>query len=171
MRRVCYGAGALRWAMRGALAPFFLWVSIAYTQGPELQTGSPGVHWQIDLDPPRVPNGWEAEVVFRADIAPGCILYSSDFKSNLGPKATRFSFDPTAAVVLLGALHPIEARRRKDRTFHMEYTYFQGRAEFRQRLRINARPATISGRIEGQVCREADGTCTLIRKEFSLLIE
>jgi hypothetical protein len=110
MGRVCCGAGALRRAMGGALAPFFLWASTAHAQLSEPEAGSPGVHWQIDIDPPRVPNGWEAEVVFV----------------------------PTS---------------------------------LRQRFRINARPATISGRIEGQVCRESDGTCALVSKEFSLLVE
>ena len=171
MREVCYVAGALRRAIEVALALSLSSAGVAYAEplGPEGHDG--GVSWQVRLEPQPAQAGQEADMVFSAEIADGWILYSSDFKAELGPRPARFRFDPTDTTTLVGPVRAVRALHRKDRAFRMEYTYFEGRAEFRQHLQIRTRPALISGHIEGQACHEADGTCTLIHQEFHLRVE
>lgn len=160
---------------RGSKAGFVLylgWVVAAHAQTPGLSDdGGNGVSWEVRAEPLAGGRGDRSELVFSARIAPGWILYSSDFRSELGPRPARFTVDPSSPVALIGAVQAIKPLHRDDKTFGARYTYFEKQGEFRQRVQVKDHPAVVTGQIEGQACHEADGTCTLIHKQFSIRLE
>lgn len=170
---------ALRRGLKFAFVLPFAWHAAAYAQPPGnadngfgiAEDGASGVNWEVRADSPAGGRLDRSELVFTAHIAEGWILYSSDFKEGLGPRPARFSVQPSSAVTAIGPVRAVNSRARDDRTFGTRYTFFEHQGEFRQRLEVKERPAVITGRIEGQACHEADGTCTLIHKEFSLRLE
>lgn len=127
----------------------------------------PEVHWQVVIVPAAAQAGADVEVVFTANIAPGWILYSSDFKLDIGPQPTRFTFDTAAGLTLVGAIQPVKPQWKNDRSLGGKYSYFSEHAEFRQKARLTAPTDTISGRVSGQTCYEENGLCKLFRENFS----
>jgi hypothetical protein len=126
------------------------------------------LQWQLSVVPATAKAGDEVELVFAADIAPGWILYASDFEAELGPRPARFTFEPGAEVELIGPVQAVRSLRRTDKTWNTEYSYFEKRAEFQQKARLIKAAGTVSGRIDGQTCYETTGLCALFRKEFRL---
>jgi hypothetical protein len=127
-----------------------------------------GLQWQTSVEPGTVKAGDEVEIVFSATIPEGQILYSSDFDVELGPRPTKFVFEANDAVELQGPITAVKSQRRKDKAFGTEYTYFEGRAEFRQKVRVLKTGANVTGRINGQTCQEKDGVCLLFKEPFSV---
>lgn len=127
---------------------------------------SDALQWTTRLE--RGAGTDELTLVLEASIAEGYIVYGSDFTAELGPRPSRLRLDAGAPVQADGGLASVASKRRKDKNLGTEYSYFEGRAEYRQRLRRTATSGTVSGRIEGQTCFETDGTCTLFRQTFSL---
>lgn len=125
------------------------------------------VRWQVAVVPAEARPGDAVEIVFTANIAPGWILYSSDFKLDLGPLPTRFAFDANPSLELVGAVQPVEPRRKTDRSLGGKYSYFSQHAEFRQKARLVGPIGDISGRVSGQTCFEDSGLCKLFRETFS----
>jgi hypothetical protein len=110
----------------------------------------------------------EVELVFTAEISDGWILYASDFAAEIGPRPAKFSFTPDANVELLGPVRAVRSLRRTDKTWNTEYSYFEKRAEFRQKVRLRNGATTVDGRIDGQTCYEPSGLCALFSKSFAL---
>lgn len=125
------------------------------------------LRWTVQVKPEHPQPGDVVELVFTADIAPGWILYSSDFSADIGPRPARFSFEPTAGLDLIEGVRAIKALRRRDKTWNTPYSYFEHHAEFRQKAKVTAPVKTIAGRIEGQTCFEESGLCELFRKAFT----
>ncbi|MEJ1964130.1 MAG: protein-disulfide reductase DsbD domain-containing protein [Gammaproteobacteria bacterium] len=125
------------------------------------------LRWHVTIVPAQAKPGDEVEVVFTADIAPGWILYSSDFKVELGPLPAKFTFDANPALELAGPIQALKAHRKKDRTLGGEYSYFEAHAEFRQKARLVSPAKSVSGLINGQTCFEKSGLCELFREKFS----
>ncbi len=124
--------------------------------------------WTLSVVPATAKAGEEVELVFAAEIAQGWILYGSDFEAELGPRPAKFCFVKSAEVELLGPVRAVGTLRRTDKTWKTEYSYFEKRAEFRQKARLLKDAAAITGRIDGQTCYETTGLCALFRKPFSL---
>jgi thiol:disulfide interchange protein DsbD len=120
------------------------------------------------LEPAAAAPGTEAELVIIATLSPDWVVYSSDFKAEIGPQPARLSRGPGSTLELLGPLRSIEARRKRDASLGVEYGYFSGRAEWRQRVRLPADGAAPLAVLRGQACYEANGTCYLIRREINL---
>lgn len=127
-----------------------------------------GLQWQWRTEPSTVKAGDEAEIVFSAAIPDGLILYSSDFAAELGPRPAKFVFETSDAVELKGPITAVQSQHRKDKVFGTEYTYFEKRAEFRQKVRVLKSGANLVGRIDGQTCQEKDGVCVLFKEPFSV---
>lgn len=127
--------------------------------------------WTLSVVPATAKAGDEVELVFAADVAQGWILYASDFDAEMGPRPAKFTFERSADVELQGPVRAVNSLRRTDKTWKTEYSYFEKRAEFRQKARLLKDAATVTGRIDGQTCYETTGLCALFRKPFSLQVE
>jgi len=139
-------------------------LTAAAVAGPLDRANDPALRWHVDVVPTQDRD--VVEVVFRADIAQGWILYSSDFSLDIGPRPAKFSFDANPSVTLLGPIEPLRSQRKQDKSLGGEYSYFAGNAEFRQKVRVVAPTKNISGRIDGQTCFEESGVCQLFREKF-----
>jgi thiol:disulfide interchange protein DsbD len=125
------------------------------------------VKWHVSLAPADAKVGDEVEIVFDADIASGWILYSSDFKLELGPLPAKFTFDANTGVTPMGEIQPVKPQWKTDKTLEGKYSYFARHAQFRQKARLVAARGSASGRITGQTCFEESGLCQLFRETFS----
>ncbi len=113
-------------------------------------------------------SGDTLDLIFHVIIDPDWYLYSSDFDPELGPMVTEFTFNPTDGYELVGDIQPIDAKKKYDELWEGEYTYFVGKAEFRQTVRItDASLKAIAGSYNYQVCTDVDGQCIPFEDEFS----
>lgn len=122
------------------------------------------VEWSYEVLPSD--NGKELDLVFKATIDEKWYLYSSDFDPELGPLVTTFSFQPNDGYELVGGIRPVGAQKGYDEIFEGEYTYFKGRAEFRQTIRLLKDNPVVGGSIEYQVCSDIDGRCINFEEDF-----
>jgi thiol:disulfide interchange protein DsbD len=126
------------------------------------------VQWSWRLEPRDARPGSDAELVLEASIAPDWVVYSSDFEAELGPRPTRLRKQPQSSLELTGPLRSVGALHRRDADLGLEYGYFAGRAELRQRLRLPADGSPVEVTLRGQACHEANGTCHLIRQDVRI---
>ena len=126
------------------------------------------IQWTWTLQPTDAAPGSEAELVLVAALAPHWVVYSSDFKAEIGPLPARLKKKPQSSVQLVDGLRSISASRKKDEGLNVEYGYFAGRAELRQRIRLPADGSPAELTLNGQACNETDGTCHLIRQDISV---
>ncbi len=133
---------------------------------PFANTGSPiggqllhPAEWTWEASQTSLQTGDEVELIFLADIDDDWYLYSSDFDPDLGPQVTRINFVPHPSYELVGDLKPINPKEKYDSIFEGNYTYFNKRGEFRQKIRVLSADLTITGNYEYQVCSDIDGKC------------
>jgi len=126
------------------------------------------LHWRFELVPAAPAPGEAAELVVTAGIDPHWVLYATDFKADLGPQPTAFDFAGSSGLEFVGPVRSVAPRRKKDKTWDTELGYFEVQAEFRQKVRIRRRDFVLQGTIAGQLCNEADGTCTLFTQPIGL---
>jgi hypothetical protein len=146
-----------------------LWMHLALlaTLALSLRAQEPkATQWTVALSEPSPAIGREVEVIVTARIAPHWIVYSTDFKAELGPQPTQVIFDLDGSFELVGGIVSVAPKRKKDATWDVEFGYFETRAEFRQRIKVLKAGPVIAGRIKGQLCNERDGTCTLFEEKF-----
>lgn len=106
-------------------------------------------------------------LLLEARISEGYIIYGSDFEADLGPRPTRLRLSDAEALPV-GGLRSVDARRRTDKVFRTEYTYFDGVAQLEQVVEVKPGVTRLSGEIRGQTCHEADGTCALFVQRFEV---
>lgn len=126
------------------------------------------VRWSVTLSKAGPAVGEEIEIVVSAQIAPHWIVYSNDFKAEIGPQPTEFSFGSEGSFQAIGPVIPIDAKRGKDKAWETDYTYFSERGVFRQKVKVLATPVHGELFIKGQLCNERDGTCTLFKETLKL---
>ncbi|MCK5136508.1 MAG: thioredoxin family protein [Bacteroidales bacterium] len=95
----------------------------------------------------------EVELVFKAIIDPPWHLYSAYLPSG-GPIATKPYFNESEAYSLVdGIVEVTKPKKKFDEGFQMELGTISGKAELRQRVKLNGPGThTITGEIEFQVC-------------------
>jgi Disulphide bond corrector protein DsbC len=123
--------------------------------------------WSATLSKPAPAVGEEIELVLTARLAPGWIVYSSDFQAEIGPQPTQIVLARTDAFVAVGPLVSVRPKRKRDKTWDIDLGYFEQRAEFRQKIRILKKDFAVAGSVKGQFCSESDGTCSLFEETFS----
>jgi thiol:disulfide interchange protein DsbD len=157
----------MRFSMRLLLALALLALTAAVPVGAQEDVRE-AVQWNWQLVPADAKPGSEAELVLVARLAPKWIVYSSDFKSGLGPLPARLKRPANSQLELIEPLRSIGARRKKDPSFDGEYGYFSERAELRQRVRLPQDGSRLQATLNGQACYEADGTCHLFRQDITI---
>ena len=155
---------------RGAVALLLLSASSSLV-GADV-TDSPLI-WQWTAAPIRASAEKEIEIVADVDIAPGWVLYSSDFTPALfGPRPVKLKLENNAAYRAAGEVESIRAKSGtlKDASGEAHYRYFSGKGHFRQRVTIldPSSSKEIRGVIRGQTCFEEKGVCRLFTEEFTV---
>jgi len=125
------------------------------------------VAWNLSLSQSGLSVGDEVDVVITARIAPDWIVYSTDFKADIGPQPTQVLFAPSDSWQVVGPVISVQPKRKKDRTWDIEFGYFEEHAEFRQKIRILKKDVAITVRIKGQLCNEREGICTLYEEKLA----
>jgi len=148
--------------MKKALLILFFLASII-SQAQILQ---PAV-WQYELSTGDYKIDDEIELIFKANIDKGWHLYSSDFDPELGPMVTTFTFTPNSSYELVGELRAINPKKGYDEIFEGDYTYFEGKGEFRQTIKVLEEALHFNGNYEYQVCTDTDGRCIPFDEDFS----
>lgn len=145
-----------------------LLASTAITPAHAQEDVSQAVQWNWQLVPADAKPGTEAELVLVARLAPRWIVYSSDFKVDIGPLPTRLKRSAKSQVELIEPLRSVGAKRKRDESLNIEYGYFSERAELRQKVRVPQDGSRVAATLNGQACYEADGTCHLFRQEITV---
>ncbi len=123
------------------------------------------VKWTMTTSVKQAKVGDEIDLIFTALIDNRWYLYSSDFDKDLGPMVTEFDFVPNSSYRLIGGIVPVHEKRKYDSLWGGEYTYFVGRGEFRQKVKILTTDFKVSGTFSYQVCSDIDGKCIRQTKE------
>jgi len=126
------------------------------------------IQWKFTLSNTKVKAGQEADVIISAQIIGNWYLYSSDFKADIGPLPTELKFDNDESYQLVGALQPVGAKKKKDKTWDTEFTYFDGKAVFKQKIKLLKNTYKIAGTIQGQLCSETEGLCVPFKRSFAV---
>jgi len=148
--------------MKKALLILFFLASVM-SQAQILQ---PAV-WEYELSTGDFKVGDEIDLVFKATIDKGWHLYSSDFDPELGPMVTTFTFTPNDSYELVGELRAINPKKGYDEVFEGDYTYFEGKGEFRQTIKVLSAELYFEANYEYQVCTDTDGRCIPFDEDFS----
>lgn len=94
------------------------------------------------------------DIIFEAEIKEGWHMYSQ-FINGDGPVPTTFTFQESKAYTLNGKVQETGAKTSYDPNFDMEISYFEGKTEFVQPVKLNTKEKiTISGTIEFMVCND-----------------
>lgn len=124
-------------------------------------------HWSTTTSKSSVAVGDELDLIFNVLIDKDWYLYSSDFDPDLGPIVTEFTFKPNSTFELVGEIKPVNPKKKYDELWEGEYTYFVGKAQFRQTVKVLTKDFHVTGSYNYQVCSEIDGKCILFEDDFS----
>jgi thiol:disulfide interchange protein len=124
--------------------------------------------WTFALSTSEYKVGDEIDLIFNATVDKGWHLYSSDFDPELGPMVTELVFEPSEDLELVGPLQAINPKKAYDEIFEGDYTYFQGKGEFRQTIKVLSESLIFNGSINYQVCTDetGDGRCIPFEDDF-----
>ncbi|QMU27542.1 protein-disulfide reductase DsbD family protein [Adhaeribacter radiodurans] len=124
--------------------------------------------WTYSFSKKEAKTGDELEIVFDVKIDPDWYLYSSDFDPNVGPTVTTFTFTPHSSYQLIGKIKPVNPKKKFDKIFGGDVTYFTKTAQFRQPIKVMQKDLRVAGSVEYQVCTEVDGRCIPFDDSFTL---
>lgn len=123
--------------------------------------------WTWTLSKPNPEVGETVDVIFTVSIQKDWYLYSSDFDPDLGPTVTTIKFTPNDSYETVGNLKAINPSKKFDKEiWNGEYTYFKGKAEFRQTVKILKDKINIDGVYDSQSCSDVTGMCVPIKGAF-----
>jgi thiol:disulfide interchange protein len=117
------------------------------------------IKWSFTLSSKEIHVGDTVEIVASATIIPDWYLYSNDFDKDLGPTLTQFDFDEQIGYRLLGTPKAINPKKKYDKVWEGNVTYFVGHAEFKQKIIITTNQPKISFMVNFQTCSDAVGRC------------
>ncbi|HTJ51597.1 MAG TPA: cytochrome c biogenesis protein CcdA [Cyclobacteriaceae bacterium] len=148
--------------LRRLFLSLFLSLFFFYTQAQLLKPAK----WTIEASKQQVSINEEVELIFRAKIDANWHMYANGFDPDCGPILTEVTFNDKNNFSLVGELKSINPIIKHDETFGCEVKFFNGTAEFRQKVKITGKPISISGIIECQVCSDIDGKCISLEQDF-----
>lgn len=115
--------------------------------------------WTFDATKKEVNVGDEIELIFKATIIDDWYLYSSDIGEDVGPMPTEITFEGNDSFEVIGDLIPIKAKKKFDDIWDADVTYFVGKGEFRQRIKVLKEDLKILGELSFQTCTDVNGQC------------
>lgn len=93
----------------------------------------------------------EAVLYLKATIDEGWHLYSQNIADG-GPVKTSFQFTPASSYKLVGKTVEPKGIVKFEKAFDMNLTYFEKSVIFQQKVKLNAKTATVKGSLEFMVC-------------------
>ncbi|TDB63367.1 protein-disulfide reductase DsbD family protein [Arundinibacter roseus] len=123
--------------------------------------------WTHTLSKTSVKAGETVDLIFRATIDPAWYMYSSDFDPDLGPILTEITLEPNATFEKIGKLKPVNPKKKFDEVWQGDITYFVGKAEFRQTVRILKENPVLKASVQYQTCSEVSGLCVMGDQDFT----
>lgn len=123
---------------------------------------------QLSKNNPAV--GETIEILYNVTIIEGWYLYSSDFDPDLGPIVTTFEYEGSDGVEILGKIIPVNPKKTYDDLFGGDYTYFEPKGQFKQKIKITKENPTIKVKIEFQTCQH-EGSCISDKQLFTFPIK
>ena len=125
--------------------------------------------WTCALSKPNPAVGETVDIIFTVNIQKDWYLYSSDFDPDLGPIVTTIKLKPDESYEAIGSLKAINPSKKFDKEiWNGEYTYFKGKAEFRQSVKILKDKVNIEGSYDSQSCSDVTGQCVPVKGPFLL---
>ncbi|GAB3176392.1 protein-disulfide reductase DsbD family protein [Telluribacter humicola] len=123
--------------------------------------------WSYSLSKSEVKAGETVDLIFTATIDPDWYLYSSDLDPNLGPIPATFNLKAHPSYELVGKVKPIKAKKKFDEIWQGDITYFEGKGEFRQTVRVLQENPVIKGELEYLTCSSKNGLCVNGNEDFA----
>ncbi|WP_034921750.1 protein-disulfide reductase DsbD family protein [Gillisia sp. CAL575] len=116
-------------------------------------------NWEVSVTKENPKIGDTVVVSFKVEIPEDWYLYSNDFDPDLGPMITEINFSKNSDYEIIGDLIPIGSKEKYDELWEGKYTYFTGKAEFQQRLRLLKNSPVIKAVAIYQICSDVTGQC------------
>jgi thiol:disulfide interchange protein len=123
--------------------------------------------WNYSVSRTEVRVGETLDLVFTATIDPDWYLYSSDVDPDLGPIPASFKLTPHPSFELVGKVKPIKPKKKFDKVWQGDITYFEGKGEFRQTVRILQERPELKGELEYLTCTNVTGLCVPGNDDFN----
>jgi thiol:disulfide interchange protein DsbD len=125
------------------------------------------IKWTYEASKQEVKAGDQIDLIFTALVEKDWYVYSSDFDPDLGPQVTTFTFKPNDTYQLVGKVKAVNPKKKYSEVFDGDYTYFTGKGEFRQTVKILKASPRIEGTSEYQVCTDVTGQCIPFEDDFA----
>lgn len=135
---------------------FFVILFLSFQANAQLRKTT---DWSFDASKKEVKVGDEIDLIFKANIIDDWYLYSSDIGEDVGPLPTEITFEGNDSFEVIGDLVPINAKKKFDKIWEADVTYFIGKGEFRQRIKILKSNLNIQGELSFQTCTDITGLC------------
>jgi thiol:disulfide interchange protein DsbD len=124
--------------------------------------------WTVELSKKDIKVGDVIDVVFKAKIDKSWHVYSNDFDPELGPILIEFDFEDDASYDRVGKVKPINAKKKYDKIWEGDVSYFENTAEMRQQIKVKSLPLHVEGTFDFQTCSDQTGQCVMGDDEFDL---
>ncbi|WP_034886157.1 protein-disulfide reductase DsbD family protein [Gillisia sp. JM1] len=116
-------------------------------------------NWEVSVAKENPKIGDTVVISFKAEIPEDWYLYSSDFDPDLGPMITEINFSKNSDYEIIGDLIPIGSKEKYDELWEGKYTYFIGKAEFQQHVKLLKNSPVIKAVAIYQICSDVTGQC------------
>ncbi|MDH4460986.1 MAG: cytochrome c biogenesis protein CcdA [Flectobacillus sp.] len=127
--------------------------------------------WSWTLSKPNPAVGETVDVIFTITTDKTWHHFASDFDPNVGPIVTTIKFKPSDSFELVGNLKSINPIKKHDEIFDGDVSYFEGKGELRQTIKILKENPVIEGNHDGQACSDATGQCVPVKGKFKLEVK
>jgi hypothetical protein len=126
--------------------------------------------WNVSVVHPDESKPEACVIVLTATLNEEWNVYASDFEAPIGPLPTTLALTPDNSYEPLGELQCENAQKAIDPSWSITYTFFSGKAEFHQNVRIKEKKAHIRGVIKGQYINKRNKHLRDFEEEFDVVI-
>ncbi|CAG5071585.1 Thiol:disulfide interchange protein DsbD [Dyadobacter sp. CECT 9623] len=145
---------------------FLLFICSIISISAFAQLTSPKAKWTYSFSKPEVKKGETVDLVFTAAIEKDWYMYSSDFDPDLGPMLTTVSFEKNNGFEVVGKLKPQNPKTKFEEVWNGNVKYFEGKAVFKQTIKVLTDNPVIKGTSEYQTCSNVTGLCVAGGEDF-----
>ena len=126
--------------------------------------------WNVSVVHPDDRNPQTCVLVLTATLNDEWSVYASDFEAPIGPLPTTLALAPDKSYEPLGALQCENAQKAIDPSWSIAYTFFSGKAEFHQNVRVKGKKTRIRGVIKGQYLNKRNKHIRDFEEEFDIVV-